>query len=88
MQIHDIEFAPNLDIVLNETLPEVEAIVKEGKAKFIGVTGYPLKTLKEFILAAPNRLDVIFSLRTAYNFLTEIAILADGSQLRKAHTLR
>lgn len=61
IQIHDIEFAPNLDIVLNETLPEVEAIVKEGKAKFIGVTGYPLKTLKEFILAAPNRLDMVLS---------------------------
>lgn len=58
IQIHDIEFAPNLDVVLNETLPELEAIVKEGKAKFIGVTGYPVKILKEIMLAAPGKFDM------------------------------
>ncbi|KAJ8972500.1 hypothetical protein NQ317_012717 [Molorchus minor] len=34
--VHDIEFAPNLDIVLNETLPALEEAVKFGKARFIG----------------------------------------------------
>lgn len=61
IQIHDIEFAPSFDILLNETLPTLEALVKEGKAKYIGVTGYPLETLKKFIEAAPGRLDIVLT---------------------------
>lgn len=57
-QIHDIEFANSLDQIINETLPTLEEIVKEGKARFIGVTGYPLKILKEAILRAPGRFNV------------------------------
>lgn len=61
-QIHDIEFAKDLDIVINECLPELEKLVKEGKAKYIGVTGYPLKVLKECVERTKGRLNVsIFS---------------------------
>lgn len=61
-QIHDIEFAKDLDIVINECLPELEKVVKEGKAKYIGVTGYPLKVLKECVERTKGRLNVsIFS---------------------------
>ncbi|XP_076224662.1 uncharacterized protein LOC116433382 isoform X2 [Nomia melanderi] len=49
IQIHDIEFAPSLDIIITQTLPEVSTQVAEGKAKFIGITGYPLSILKECI---------------------------------------
>lgn len=58
IQIHDIEFAPNFDILLKETLPTLEELVKEGKAKFIGVTGYPLSVLKKFIEAVPGRISI------------------------------
>lgn len=58
IQIHDIEFAPNLDIVLNETLPTLEALVKEGKAKYIGVSAYPVSILKECTSRAAGRFDV------------------------------
>lgn len=58
IQIHDIEFAPNLDIVLNETLPTLEALVKEGKAKYIGVSAYPVDILKECTSRAAGRFDV------------------------------
>lgn len=58
IQIHDVEFAENLDIVVNETLPAVEDAKAQGKTKFIGVTGYPLNVLKETILKAPERFDV------------------------------
>ncbi|BFF89926.1 L-galactose dehydrogenase [Drosophila madeirensis] len=61
IQIHDIEFAKNLDIVLNETLPTLEALVKEGKAKYIGVSAYPLSVLKEFLSRAPGRLDTVLT---------------------------
>lgn len=50
-----------MDIIINETLPTLEDIVKEGKAKFIGVTGYPLSVLKEAISRAPGRFDTVLS---------------------------
>ncbi|KAH8403406.1 hypothetical protein KR215_003679 [Drosophila sulfurigaster] len=59
IQIHDIEFAPDLDIVLNETLPTLEQLVKEGKAKYIGVSAYPLSVLKECISLAKGRFDTV-----------------------------
>lgn len=58
IQIHDVEFAPSLDVVVNETLPAVEEAKKQGKLKFIGFSGYPLNVLKELILKAPGRFDV------------------------------
>ncbi|XP_037806794.1 L-galactose dehydrogenase-like [Lucilia sericata] len=61
IQIHDIEFTKDFDIVINECLPELEKIVKEGKARFIGVTAYPLKALKECIKAANGRFDTVLS---------------------------
>lgn len=60
IQLHDIEFSESLDPVINEALPALEEIVKIGKARFIGVTGYPLNVLKEAITRAPNRFDVRF----------------------------
>lgn len=58
LQIHDVEFAKNLDVIVNETLPAVEEARKQGKIKFIGFSGYPLNVLKEMVLKAPGRFDV------------------------------
>lgn len=60
IQIHDIEFADNVEIIINETLPALEEARKQGKVRFIGVTGYPLEPLKEAILKASSRFDVIY----------------------------
>lgn len=49
MQVHDIEFAPSLDIIVTQTLPELSKQVAEGKARHIGVTGYPMSVLKECV---------------------------------------
>ncbi|KAL2740807.1 L-galactose dehydrogenase-like [Vespula squamosa] len=49
IQVHDIEFAPSLDIIITQTLPELSKQVAEGKARYIGVTSYPLSVLKECI---------------------------------------
>ncbi|CAL1538881.1 unnamed protein product [Lymnaea stagnalis] len=43
IQIHDMEFAPSLDVIINETLPALKKVKDAGKAKFIGITGYPLE---------------------------------------------
>ncbi|ENN71677.1 L-galactose dehydrogenase [Dendroctonus ponderosae] len=61
LQVHDVEFAPSLDMVLNETLPTVQEIVKSGKARFMGVTGYPVRTLAECVQKSPVKLDMILS---------------------------
>lgn len=58
VQIHDVEFAPSLDMVVNETLPAVEEAKKQEKLKYIGFSGYPLNALKQTILKAPGRFDV------------------------------
>ncbi|XP_044016791.1 L-galactose dehydrogenase-like isoform X1 [Aphidius gifuensis] len=49
LQVHDIEFAPSLDIIITQTLPELSKLVSEGKVKNIGITGYPVSVLKECI---------------------------------------
>ena len=41
-KVHDMEFAPNLDIIINETLPALQKVKDAGKARFIGITGYPM----------------------------------------------
>ncbi|XP_033149503.1 L-galactose dehydrogenase isoform X2 [Drosophila busckii] len=61
IQIHDIEFAPSMDILLNETLPVLEQLVKEGKANFIGVSGYPLSAVKNLVSSTPGRIDMVLS---------------------------
>ncbi|XP_011191803.1 uncharacterized protein LOC105218123 [Zeugodacus cucurbitae] len=53
IQIHDIDFAKDIDVIVSECLPELEKIVKEGKAKFIGITSYNIDLLKECIERAP-----------------------------------
>ena len=51
IQCHDIEFADHRQIV-DETLPTLHRLKQEGLARFIGITGLPLRVF-------PNVLDVI-----------------------------
>lgn len=41
-----MEFAPSLDIIINETLPALQKVQQSGKARFIGITGYPLENFR------------------------------------------
>ncbi|KAK6622209.1 hypothetical protein RUM44_002016 [Polyplax serrata] len=61
IQVHDVEFAPSVDIIINETLPALEEIVKAGKAKFIGVTGYPLSRLLEVVEKSKTKIHAVLS---------------------------
>jgi L-galactose dehydrogenase len=45
IQCHDIEFG-DLDQVVNETLPALRQLVRRGKARFVGITGLPLKVFQ------------------------------------------
>lgn len=61
IQVHDIEFAPSLDVIINETLPVLQEACRNGKAKYIGITGYPVHTLKECIEKSNIKLDMVLS---------------------------
>jgi aryl-alcohol dehydrogenase-like predicted oxidoreductase len=55
---HDIEFVPMQQIV-DETLPALRRVQQQGKVRFIGVSGYPMKLFR-FVLDQTD-LDVILS---------------------------
>ncbi|XP_018574593.1 L-galactose dehydrogenase-like isoform X2 [Anoplophora glabripennis] len=61
LQVHDIEFAPTVETILTETLPTVEEIVKSGKARFVGITGYPVSTLLECAEQSSVKIDTVLS---------------------------
>jgi L-galactose dehydrogenase len=58
IQCHDIEFG-NLDQVIDETLPALREVVKRGKARFIGITGLPLKIFTTVLARA--EVDTVLS---------------------------
>ena len=55
---HDIEFVPMQQIV-DETIPALRKAQQQGKVRFIGVSGYPMKIFR-FILEQAD-LDVLLS---------------------------
>nr|XP_033323562.1 L-galactose dehydrogenase-like isoform X1 [Megalopta genalis] len=59
IQVHDIEFAANLDVVITQTLPELSRQVADGKAKFIGITAYKVSSLKECIEMSNIRISCV-----------------------------
>jgi len=62
IQIHDVEFCASVDQLVNHTLPTLQKFKREGKAKYIGITGYTPKILKKIIeRAPPGSVDVILS---------------------------
>ena len=68
---HDLEFVEMSQIV-DETLPALRKIQKQGKVRFVGVSGYPMKMFQYVLERA--ELDVILS----YNHYTlQNTMLAD-----------
>lgn len=58
IQCHDIEFV-SLDQVVEETIPALRALVDEGKARYVGITGYSLKALE--YVSARAKVDTILT---------------------------
>jgi L-galactose dehydrogenase len=52
LQVHDVEFG-DVDQIVNETLPALRALQQQGKARYIGITGYSLRTLVSIAKSAP-----------------------------------
>jgi L-galactose dehydrogenase len=55
---HDIEHG-SLTQVIDEAIPALREVVRQGKARFIGVSGLPLKVLTEVVSRA--EIDVVLS---------------------------
>ena len=58
LQAHDVEFGDARQIA-DETIPALRDIQQEGKARFIGITGYALRVMTEIADQAP--VDTILS---------------------------
>jgi L-galactose dehydrogenase len=56
--IHDVEFG-DVELIIHETLPALRQLQQQGKARYIGVTGYPPKLLRRIAEAVP--VDVILT---------------------------
>ncbi len=68
---HDIEFVDMRQIV-EETIPALRRVQQQGKVRFVGVSGYPMKIFRYVLDRAP--LDVVLS----YNHYTlQNTMLAD-----------
>jgi L-galactose dehydrogenase len=51
-QVHDVEFGDAQQII-QETIPALRQLQQQGKARYIGVTGYPPKLLRRIAEATP-----------------------------------
>ena len=58
IQAHDLEFG-DLNQIIDETLPAMRRVQEQGKARFIGITGYPLKIFRSVLGRA--EVDTILS---------------------------
>lgn len=67
LQVHDVEFG-SVDEIVNETLPALRALQQAGKARYIGITGYSLKTLAAIMERA--EIDTVLSY-CRYNLLVD-----------------
>jgi len=57
--VHDVEFAENLDQIINETVPALRELQKQGKVRYVGISGYPLDVLMYIARRVP--LDVVLT---------------------------
>ncbi len=55
---HDIEFV-DIEQIIAETIPAMRKVQEQGKARFIGVSGYPMKIFRRVVDSTP--LDCILS---------------------------
>jgi L-galactose dehydrogenase len=52
VQLHDPEFAPSLDILMNETIPALLHCQSQGWCRALGMTGYPLAVQHQILEAS------------------------------------
>lgn len=59
---HDVEFAEDIDIIINETIPALDRLKNLGKVRAIGITGYPIEIFPYLLTSKVGHIvDVILS---------------------------
>ncbi|MGI9072616.1 MAG: aldo/keto reductase [Bryobacteraceae bacterium] len=81
MQCHDFEYA-DLNKIVDETIPGLREIQARGKARFIGIRGYPLKILPYVM----SRVEVDCVLTYCHYSLNNTAMRTLVSVLRERGT--
>ncbi|XP_013144949.1 PREDICTED: L-galactose dehydrogenase-like [Papilio polytes] len=61
IQVHDVTFAPDISIVLKETLPVLERAVRDGKARYIGIADYDIDLMKEIVEESEVKISTVLS---------------------------
>eukprot|EP00730_Choanoeca_flexa_P007908 TRINITY_DN12411_c0_g1_i13.p1 TRINITY_DN12411_c0_g1~~TRINITY_DN12411_c0_g1_i13.p1 ORF type:complete len:343 (+),score=62.00 TRINITY_DN12411_c0_g1_i13:103-1131(+) len=83
-QVHDPEFAPNLDIICNETLPALAKAKAAGKIRHIGITGYPLSAHRYMLENSSVPVDTAL---TYCHYSLNDTTLEDHLQMYKQHNV-
>ena len=55
IQLHDPEFSPSIQLLLDKTIPALLEVKSRGWAKAIGITGYPLEVQKDILVRSAVR---------------------------------
>lgn len=61
VQVHDFEFRQDPEYIARVTLPAVRRIVESGKARYCGITGYPLQEFRKVLDLSSVRVDTVLS---------------------------
>ncbi|XP_041987284.1 L-galactose dehydrogenase-like [Aricia agestis] len=61
IQVHDATFAPDISVVLKETLPALERAVRDGKARYIGLADYDIDLMQEIVEESEVKISTILS---------------------------
>jgi len=61
IQVHDLEFSPSIDIIVQETLPMLQELREKGLIKNIGIAGYDLGYLMQVVDQSSVQLQTILS---------------------------
>ncbi|XP_045783873.1 L-galactose dehydrogenase-like [Maniola jurtina] len=60
IQVHDVTFG-DVDVILNDTLPALEQVVKDGKARYIGIADYDLDLMKAIVNESEIPISTVLS---------------------------
>ena len=61
LHVHDFEYCQSPEYIAKTTLPAVLQIVQSGRARYIGITGYPLEEFTKVLDKTPIKVDVVLS---------------------------
>jgi len=60
LQLHDPEYSPSMDLLVDVTIPEMAKLRDQGFVKAIGMTGYPLEVQWELMERSRKEHNILF----------------------------